>query len=363
MILIISILLLYSLFIIKQVIGVSGATHLINIPREPETTFSVIVPFRNEEHRISNLIESINLLNYPTHLFEIVFVDDHSNDNTSLLIKKNLTKSFKIIETLPTTHGKKAAIKWGAQHAQNSWLVFTDADCILSPQHLTLINNSVLNNLPDYIAGTVSICKSNSIISFFEEYENIILQGFTAAGFNFKNPTLANGANWAVKKELFLAHAYQKKEGPSGDDVFFLHQIKSNKDLRICYLTYLNVATFHSKNIKEFLFQKIRWASKSFKYFDKSTIWQGLVVGLGQIAFIGGIILLLITKKISILAIPVLLLKLLTDWIFYIFSARMAKKSPDWTNMILNSIVYPFYSVAIAILSPLIRFNWKGRKY
>ena len=52
---------------------------------------SVIVPFRNEEKNIANTYKNLIEQNYPKEMFEIIFVND-SSDDTSLHIIKNFPK-------------------------------------------------------------------------------------------------------------------------------------------------------------------------------------------------------------------------------------------------------------------------------
>ena len=44
----------------------------------PKTSFSIIVPFRNEAENLPSLLESFSKLNYPNELFEVILVDDAS---------------------------------------------------------------------------------------------------------------------------------------------------------------------------------------------------------------------------------------------------------------------------------------------
>ena len=79
---------------------------------KPKTKFSVIVPFRNEAEHLPKLLDSISHLNYPKSMFEIILVDDDSEDDSLKTIHKVLdTKSVKkaftrtdiiITITLPT---------------------------------------------------------------------------------------------------------------------------------------------------------------------------------------------------------------------------------------------------------------------
>ena len=65
------ILLFYSYFIIKLIIGFDKIKIFNAVDKSPKTTFSIIVPFRNEEKKLPHLLKSLSKLNYPKDLFEI----------------------------------------------------------------------------------------------------------------------------------------------------------------------------------------------------------------------------------------------------------------------------------------------------
>ena len=55
---------------------------------KPKTKFSVIIPFRNEAKNLPVLLKSIQGLNYPNSHFEIILVNDNSDDNSLEIINK-----------------------------------------------------------------------------------------------------------------------------------------------------------------------------------------------------------------------------------------------------------------------------------
>ena len=61
---------------------------------QSKTRFSVIIPFRNEAKNLPQLLESIQSLKYPKHLFEVIFVNDFSDDDSVHIISSNLSNKI-----------------------------------------------------------------------------------------------------------------------------------------------------------------------------------------------------------------------------------------------------------------------------
>ena len=76
------ILALYVVFILQLIFGFNKVKSFERTDEQPKTSFSIIVPFRNEEKNLPKLLKSISSLNYPKDLFEIIMVDDFSKDNS-----------------------------------------------------------------------------------------------------------------------------------------------------------------------------------------------------------------------------------------------------------------------------------------
>jgi glycosyltransferase involved in cell wall biosynthesis len=85
---------------------------------------SVIVPVYNDENRIGKCIESLLCQTYPKDEYEIIIVDNNSNDNTQAIIKKYPVKM--LIED--NAQSSYAARNKGIQDARGEILAFTDSD-------------------------------------------------------------------------------------------------------------------------------------------------------------------------------------------------------------------------------------------
>ena len=70
----------YVLTISWLIYGFTKINHFEYIGLPPKTSFSIIVPFRNEAENLPVLLESFSKLNYPTDLFEVILVDDESEE-------------------------------------------------------------------------------------------------------------------------------------------------------------------------------------------------------------------------------------------------------------------------------------------
>lgn len=97
---------------------------------------SIIVPARNEERQIEQCVRSLLAQQYSN--FEVIVVDDRSSDRTLQILERIAASDprLRVIhgDALPSGWiGKPWALAQGAQVAQGSWLLFTDADTTHEP--------------------------------------------------------------------------------------------------------------------------------------------------------------------------------------------------------------------------------------
>ncbi|HTG43394.1 MAG TPA: glycosyltransferase family 2 protein [Verrucomicrobiae bacterium] len=100
---------------------------------------SIIFAARDEEDRVAQTLH--HLLAQRRIDFEIIPVDDRSQDRTGEILQRSSTENPRVrpkrIDLLPENWlGKCHALHLGAQSAVGEWLLFTDADCWLKPDVL-----------------------------------------------------------------------------------------------------------------------------------------------------------------------------------------------------------------------------------
>tara|TARA_Y100000591_G_scaffold120177_1_gene102681 strand:- start:5737 stop:6468 length:732 start_codon:yes stop_codon:yes gene_type:complete len=96
-------------------------------------TLSVILPLYNEEKRLNSLFKKINKFKFlKKDKIEFIFVDDGSNDNSNLSIKKFINENKKKINIKLVSYkknkGKGFALKKGIASAKHDWIITTDID-------------------------------------------------------------------------------------------------------------------------------------------------------------------------------------------------------------------------------------------
>ncbi len=95
-------------------------------------SISIIIPAYNEEQRLGNTLRSIiSYLSSRNYEFEIIVVDDGSNDKTQMvfldIVKENPKQKLKYIKN-KLNHGKGYVVRQGMLQASKDYIFFTDAD-------------------------------------------------------------------------------------------------------------------------------------------------------------------------------------------------------------------------------------------
>ncbi len=110
-------------------------------------TISVIIPNRNGSATISKCLEAALASRYPK--YEIVVVDDCSEDNSVEIINQFPCKLIR----LDKPSGASKARNIGALNSRGDILFFTDADCLLRADTLSLVASTLSESAPDTVIG------------------------------------------------------------------------------------------------------------------------------------------------------------------------------------------------------------------
>lgn len=91
---------------------------------------SVIIPAYNEEKRIGKTVRDVDkYLQKQDYDYEIIVVDNHSNDKTSQVVNKLAATAVRKARAIKQpVRGKGAAVQLGVEQAVGEYLLFMDAD-------------------------------------------------------------------------------------------------------------------------------------------------------------------------------------------------------------------------------------------
>jgi 4,4'-diaponeurosporenoate glycosyltransferase len=121
---------------------------------------SVIIPARNEEHNVPNLLRS--LAAQPVKPHEIIVVDDGSTDRTAELARQLGASVMASPPLAEGWRGKPWACHQGAQAATGDCFLFVDADTWFEPDGLARI-------LSGYTAGALSVGPYHAVRKAYED--------------------------------------------------------------------------------------------------------------------------------------------------------------------------------------------------
>lgn len=127
------------------------------------TKISVIVPARNEEQTLSNVLDDLNqtILQMPDYEVEVIVVDDHSTDATA-----NIARSYgaRVVEN-KGKGGKGMALRTGFTASRGDVFVMLDADYSHRAEEMPLM----LEALTD----SVGLVIGSRVVGGSEEYTHV----------------------------------------------------------------------------------------------------------------------------------------------------------------------------------------------
>jgi len=355
--------LIYILFIGQLIYGLNRMKRFSKKEFTPKTSFTIVVPFRNEKENLPNLLHSISLLNYPKELVEVILVDDDSEEVFSVQYS---VFSLKVIKNIRKSNSpKKDAIETAIQIAKNDWIITTDADCLVQKDWLSIYDQYIQENKVKMVASGVCYIPKSGFLSAFQNLDFLSLQGATIGSFGINQPFICNGANFAYSKAFFKElNGFQGNNSiASGDDVFLLQKAVSIAPKKVGFLLSKEsiVATKPVENWTELFQQRVRWASKSTGYSSVYGKLLALVVFGGNLVWILSFFLWLLGILDQNIFMLFVALKFLIDFNLLFKTANFFESKLQY--MLASSLLYPFFSVAVAVYSLFGNYSWKGRNF
>jgi len=333
-----------------------------------KTKVTVLIAARNEEEKIALTINDILAQDYPKHLMEVIIVDDHSTDRTAEIIRSYAPQGIKLLqlnEDKPLNSYKKKAIAEAINLSTGDLMVATDADCRMGTQWLSSIVNYYETRNPVMISSPVTYFEEKSLFENLQTLEFGYLVAMGASFIGNNKASTCNGANFAYRKDVFYEVGGFKgiDELASGDDELLLQKVAEKYADRIAFLKLPEAIVYtHAKaNLKEFLNQRRRWASKSTKYKDKKIVALAVGIWLFNVLILVNAILSFFDVRFFYLFLLQYGLKFIFEAIFLLpVTAFFKRRGLIWLLFLLSPI-HIVYFVYVGLIGNTKKYVWKGR--
>jgi len=338
----------------------------------PGKLVSVIIPVRNEELNILSLLKDLSNQRYPKNKYEVIVIDDGSEDFTVSLVHefREMTDiQLKVLisdDYQSNAAPKKKAIEYGISKAQGDLILTIDGDCRCGEDWIATMAGMLEVSDSKMVCGPVGFYATKDTL--FEKMQQIEFSAVMgtggvcmASGF----PTMANGANLCYEKEAFYEvggfTGFEKIA--SGDDEFLMHKIYDKypgKVLFACREEAL-VMTYPKDSVKELLEQRKRWAGKWKMHNNKRNQYLALFIFLVNFLFLVSGAYSLVDKMVLLVFAGFAIVKFVTEYLFLKQVSRLLNHHFNLMEFAITWAFYPFYVITVGLLSNSGSFVWKGR--
>ena len=331
------------------------------VPLKP---ISVIVCAHDEEKNLRELIPVLLSQQHPE--FEVIIVNDRSNDGTYDLLLEETKKDSRLkmvdVKNTPShVNGKKFGITLGIKAAKYDWVLLTDADCRPNNEQWIRTVSERCSEDKNFVLGYSAYEKQPGFLNLFIRFETLFTAiqyiGYALAG----NPYMGVGRNLAYRKSVFLDNKGFNNflSITGGDDDLFVNQHAAGKNTAVALGSDSLVYSFPKTTLKEFYRQKVRHLSVGKKYRFKHQFLLAVFFLTHLITWFAGIPLLIFSTGIIWVASALVFRTLLFSITVHQAAERFGQKFESWAVPLLDFlfVIYYLSTAPVAFLTKKIR--WK----
>ena len=218
---------------------------------------TIIIPVRNRPEEISQCLESLAELDYPSDKKEVIVVDDASDDNTAQVVSGFPVRLIKNSSRMQASYSRNQA----AIEAKGDILAFIDSDCSADPLWLKELVTAFNDDTNGAVGGKVDSWFNKKALDRYEKVSSSLNMGDRSKsskeeGSFFYLPT----CNLLVKKEVFLELDGFNIDMTVGEDVDFCWRLK-NSGYEIEYRPAGVVFHKHRNKTAEFFKRRIQYGT------------------------------------------------------------------------------------------------------
>lgn len=237
----------------------------------PQPRVSILITCRNEEEDLPDCLASLEQIDYPADLLQVILVDDHSTDNTASLLKeaadKNTYFEFYSGNDFEETHlnAKARGIARAASKATGEWLFITDADAVIPPTWVKHMLSGLEENAGMIVAPTFT--RHHNFVTLLEKIAGMytIPIGWGFAGWGIALNGL--GPNMAIRRNVYeQAGGLENADFTIAEDMAMFRMAKNNGyDIKYHMDEQTLIELKPVKTFKQVISQQRRWLRGGFE--------------------------------------------------------------------------------------------------
>lgn len=311
---------------------------------------SVVVAARNEEKNIPKLIKALSEQEYCSSDFEVIIVDDNSEDDTykTAVDRTEGLENFRVVKAVNKPYpAKKGALSVGIEYSHHPYIAITDADCIPEGRWLKMISRG-LSEGNAVVFGAAPFLNTGSLVNRISRFENLRAAMLTFASASAGFPYSAAARSMAYSREAFLKiGGYSKTTDTlSGDDDLLIREavrnsLKAAPAADECGAVY----SASEETLKGYLRQKSRHTSTSNHYLLSRQLMLLLWHGINILSLFSP---LLLTH--SLWTIVPFILKLTSDILLVKAYQRLFRASFTIKEILIHQPLYELFLIVNYVL-------------
>jgi len=218
---------------------------------------SVIISAYNEDDSIATSIESLQAIEYPKGLLEIIVVNDGSTDKTSEVVKKYTSKNIILIDNAKN-RGKAACLNQGIATAHGEFIACMDADSVVDSQILKKTIPYFKNKDLGAVTVTVQVKDPKNFLEKVIELEYILGLSLFLKIYSLFDTIQVTPGPFSIYRKSVLNEIGGFDPTNITEDLEIAYRIhKAHYKIAFCMTTF--VKTIIPKNLPGLYRQRRRW--------------------------------------------------------------------------------------------------------
>lgn len=223
---------------------------------------SIVVPAYNEEKVIVATMNSLLATDYSD--FDIIVVDDGSQDATYSLLLENFSSAKQVKIFSKPNEGKADALNYGIERTDAEIIVTLDADTLFTPETVSKLARHFTDPKVGAVAGNAKVGNRINLLTRWQALEYITSQNLDRRAFDLMNSiTVVPGAVGAWKREV-IREAGGFSSLTLAEDTDLTFAIIKN-GYKVHYEDEALAFTEAPDTVRNFVKQRFRWMYGSFQ--------------------------------------------------------------------------------------------------